>query len=150
MTKGGVAMRIFVLMAALAGMLASPAAAEKLDPRDMLVASSPAKDSIVAEGIETIALTFAEPAEVISVTVRLPDDTEVNAEPETPYLRRKQKQVRYRLPVPLEEAGGYTISYLLTSKSFKSLNGFVEFEIAGDPGSTVPGPPSAPGPQERD
>lgn len=147
MTKDGVAMRSLMLMAACAGMLASPVLARKLAPSDMLVASSPAKDSIVAEGIETIVLTFAEPAEVVSVTVRLADDTEVNAEPETPSLRRKQKQVRYRLPGPLAEAGGYKISYLLTSKSFKSLNGFIDFEITGDSGSTVP---RASAPLERD
>lgn len=85
--------------------MASPAVAEKMDPRDMLVASSPAKGSIVAEGIDTIVLTFAEPAEIVSVTVRLPDDTEVSAEPETPSLRRKQKLFRYRLPGPLERPG---------------------------------------------
>ena len=143
-------LRTPMLLAAFAGMLASPAVAGKLDPRDMLVASNPAKDSIVAKGVDTIVLTFAEPAEVISVTVRLPDETEVSAEPETPSPRGKQRQVRYRLPSPLEEAGGYQISYLLTSKSFKSLNGFIDFEIAGDPGSTVPVTSSASAPQERD
>ncbi len=143
-------MRSSMLMAACTAMMASPAVAEKMDPRDMLVASSPAKGSIVAEGIDTIVLTFAEPAEIVSVTVRLPDDTEVSAEPETLSLRRKQRLVRYRLPGTLKTAGGYKISYLLTSRSFKSLNGFIDFEIAGDPGSTVPGTPIALRPQERE
>lgn len=148
MTKGGAVLRCLMVLPALAGMLASPAVAGKLDPRDMLVATSPAKDGIVTEGIDTIELTFAEPAEVISVTVRLPDDTEISAQPETASRRRRQMQVRYRLPYPLALEGDYSISYLLTSKSFKSLNGFIEFEIAGDAEMTLPGTSSAAATQE--
>ena len=149
MTRGGEVKRTLMLVALLAGMLASPAMARKLDARAMLVASSPAKDGIVTKGIDTIGLTFAEPAEVISVTVRLPDDTEISAQPETASRRRRQMQVRYRLPHPLALEGDYTISYLLTSKSFKSLNGFIEFEIAGDAEPALPGTSSAPAPQGR-
>lgn len=138
-----------MLLPALAAALASPALAARLDPATMLVASNPTKDSIVAEGIDTIVLTFAEPAEVISLTVRLPDDTEVSAQPETPSGRRKQKQFRYRLPGPLAQDGNHTISYLLTSKSFKSLNGFIEFEIAGHAEPTIPDTSTAPAPPER-
>ena len=75
-------MRKILIAAALAGALATPAAAEKLEPRAMLVASTPARDSVVAAGTATIELSFAEPAEVLSVSLRLPDDSEMTAEPE--------------------------------------------------------------------
>ena len=149
MTRGGEVKRALMLVALLAGMLASPAMARKLDAHDMLVASSPAKDGIVTKGIDTIILTFAEPAEVISVTVRLPDDTEINAQPETGSRRLRQLQVRFSLPSPLATGGDYTISYLLTSKSFMSLNGFIEFEIAGDAEPALPGTSSGPAQEGR-
>lgn len=125
-------MRSLVFLPAIAAVLASPAAAEKLDARAMLVASTPAKDSTVEAGLVAITLTFAEPAEVISVTLRLPDDSEVVAAREAPAGRGRQKEVRYRLPAPLEQPGRYTISYLLISRSFKSLNGFIDFQIPGE------------------
>lgn len=125
-------MRGALILPAIAAVLASPAAAGKLDARAMLVASTPAKDSTVDAGLDTITLTFAEPAEVISVTLRLPDDSEMEPVPEAPAGRGRQIDYRYRLPVPLEQPGSYSISYLLTSKSFKSLNGFIDFQIAGE------------------
>ena len=125
-------MRGRLILPALAAVLASPAAAEKLDARAMLVASTPAKDSTVEAGLDTITLTFAEPAEVISVTLRLPDDSEMAPVPEAPARRGRQKDYRYRLLAPLEQPGSYAISYLLISKSFKSLNGFIDFQIAGE------------------
>ena len=132
-------MRSALILPAIAAVLASPAAAGKLDARAMLLASTPAKDSTVEAGLETITLTFAEPAEVISVTLRLPDDSEVDATREEPAGRGRQTGVRYRLPVPLTQPGSYAISYLLTSKSFKSLNGFIDFRIAGE-AATDPAP----------
>lgn len=135
------------LPAVVAAVLVSPAAAEKPDARAMLVASTPAKDSMVKAGLDTITLTFAEPAEVISVTLRLPDDSEVDAVREAPAARGRHRQVSYRLPAPLMQPGGYTMSYLLTSKSFKSLNGFIDFRIAGEAAAD---PASEPENQEND
>ena len=132
-------LRGIVLLPAVAAVLASPAAAEQRDARAMLVASTPAKDSTVNAGLDTITLTFAEPAEVISVTLRLPDDSEVDAAREAPAARGRHTQVRYRIPAPLVQPGSYTMSYLLTSKSFKSLNGFVDFRIKGE-AATDPAP----------
>ena len=125
-------MRSALILPAIAAVLASPAAADKLDARAMLVASTPAKDSTVGVGLDTIALTFAEPADLISVILRLPDDSEIEPAPEAPSGRGRQKDFRYRLPAMLEQPGSYSISYLLTSKSFKSLNGFIDFQIAGE------------------
>ena len=125
-------MRSALILPAIAAVLASLAAAEKLDAQAMLVASTPAKDNTVEAGLKTITLTFAEPAEVISVTLRLPDDSEVYAAREAPAGRGRQKEVRYRLPAPLTQPGSYSVSYALISKSFKSLTGFIDFQIAGD------------------
>lgn len=125
-------MRSALILPVIAAVLASPAAAGKLDARAMLVASTPAKDSTVDAGLDTITLTFAEPADVISVTLRLPDDSAIEPEPQPVAGRGRQKDFRYRLPAPLVQPGSYTISYLLTSKSFKSLNGFIDFRIAGE------------------
>lgn len=141
-------MRSLLLAPALAAVLASPAVAEKLDARAMLVGSAPARDSTVETGVDTITLTFAEPAEVLSVTLRLPDDSEVDAAREAPAGRGRRKVVRYRLPAPLMQAGGYTISYLLTSKSFKSLNGFIDFRIAGEAASDPAPDPATQEPAE--
>ncbi|ESZ86535.1 MAG: hypothetical protein Q27BB25_13810 [Blastomonas sp. CACIA14H2] len=128
------AMRKILIAAALAASLAAPAAAEKLEPRAMLVASSPARDSIVAAGTETIELSLAEPAEVLSVSLRLPDDSEMTAEPEEGTRPGDRKtRFRFRLPQPLQQPGSYSLSYLLVSRSFKSLNGFIDFRIEGEP-----------------
>ena len=131
-------MRALLALAAMAATLASPAVAGKLDARAMLVASIPAKNAVLETAPKVIELTFAEPAQVISVTLRLPDDTEINAEPEQDGKRGKAKQVRYRLPEAFSQSGEYSVSYLLVSKSFKSLNGFVHFRIRGEPASAEP------------
>ena len=139
-------MRALVPLAVIAAALASPAvAAGKLDARAMLVASTPADDAVLEAAPEVIALTFAEPAQVISVTLRLPDDTEVSAEPEDGGKRGKAKQVRYRLPETFSQPGDYSVSYLLVSKSFRSLNGFIHFSI---PGAAASDP--APEPQDQE
>lgn len=117
---------------------ASPAAAGKLDARAILVASTPADDAVLDAVPQVIELAFAEPAQIISVTLRLPDDTEVSAEPEEGDTRSKAKQVRYRLPAAFSQPGEYSLSYLLVSRSFKSLNGFVHFRIAGETAPAVP------------
>ncbi|MFZ5664790.1 MAG: copper resistance protein CopC [Pseudomonadota bacterium] len=128
------AMRDILIAAALAGALATPGAAEKLEPRAMLVASTPARDSVVAAGTDTVELSFAEPAEVLSVSLRLPDDSEMTAEPEAGARPGDRKtRFRFRLPQPLQQPGSYSLSYLLVSRSFKSLNGFIDFRIEGEP-----------------
>lgn len=120
------------IAAALIAMLAAPATAQKIDARAMLVASSPAKDGVVTAGTDTIDLAFAEPAELISVTLRLPDDSEMEAEPADGERGKRKTQFRYRLPAPIAQPGSYSLSYLLVSRSFKSLNGFIDFRIEGE------------------
>ena len=129
-------MRGILTWAVLAGALASAApahAADKRDARAMLVASTPANESVLDAVPQQIEMTFAEPAEVLSVTLRLPDDSEVSAEPGDTSISGKARQFRFRLPEMPSLPGNYSISYLLVSKSFKSLNGFIHFRIPGPP-----------------
>jgi len=125
-------MRRLAIAAALLALPTVPATAQKIEARAMLVASTPAKDSVVAAGTQTIELNFAEPAELISVTLRLPDDSEMEAEPEDGERGKRKTQFRYRLPAPIAQPGSYSLSYLLVSRSFKSLNGFIDFRIEGE------------------
>lgn len=121
--------------------LVSPAAAlaaDKVDARAMLIASTPAKDAVLETVPQQIELTFAEPAQVFSVTLRLPDDREVEAEPDADVTPGKARQFRFRLPELTNQPGSYSLSYLLVSKSFKSLNGFIHFSIAAQPEPDVP------------
>lgn len=144
-------MRKIQIATALAGALATPAAAEKLEPRAMLVASTPARDSVVVAGTDTIELRFAEPAEVLSVSLRLPDDSEMTAEPEEQAMRGDRKtRFRFRLPQPLQQPGSYSLSYLLVSRSFKSLNGFVDFRIGSDLAPPATGETAATEPMESE
>lgn len=121
-----------ILASALA--IAAPAhAADKRDARAMLVASTPTNDSVLDAVPQRIEMSFAEPAQVLSVTLRLPDDSEVSAEPDDDAKPGKAKQFRFRLPEMPSSPGNYSISYLLVSKSFKSLNGFIHFRLPGPP-----------------
>jgi methionine-rich copper-binding protein CopC len=129
-------MRGILTLGLIVAALASPAAlkaADKLDARAMLVASTPAKDSVLDAVPQQIEMRFAEPAQVLSVTLRLPDDSEVSAEPDDDTKPGKARQFRFRLPETPSQPGNYSISYLLVSKSFKSLNGFIHFRIPGPP-----------------
>lgn len=129
-------MRGILTLAILAAALASAApahAADKLDARAMLIASTPANDSVLDAAPQQIEMSFAEPAQVLSVTLRLPDASEVNAEPDDDAKPGKARQFRFHLPETPSPPGNYSISYLLVSKSFKSLNGFIHFRIPGPP-----------------
>lgn len=115
--------------------LSNAAAAAPIAAQQMLVSSSPAAASTQRDAVDTIALNFAEPVRMISVTLNLPDGSEMSVYPsEIDAAATKGKTFNFRLATPVTTAGHYRISYLLTSKSFKSLNGFIDFEVpeAGD------------------
>lgn len=119
-------------LAMFAALGSTPAAAAPINAQDMLVSSSPAAASTQRGGIDTISLNFAESARVFSVTLYLPDDSKISVYPadsDTDTPAAKGKNFSFRLSKPLTAAGQYKISYLLTSKSFKSLNGFIDFEV---------------------
>lgn len=121
---------IFASLGAMA--LSVSAQADPIAAQDMLVSSSPAADSAQRDGISAIALNFAEPAKLISVTLYLPDDSEISVYPSDDDIDAavtKGKTFNFKLATPVSAAGQYKISYLLTPESFKSLNGFIDFEV---------------------
>jgi methionine-rich copper-binding protein CopC len=104
-------------------------------PAKMLVASAPARDSESKAAVDRVSLSFAEQVELLSVTILLPDESErevFQASYEPGAAKKKGKAFDFPLAEPLTVPGRYKISYLLTSKSVKSLNGFIDFEIAGN------------------
>lgn len=109
--------------------IAAPVAPDK-----MLVASMPAEGSMPKASVETISLKFAETVELLNVSLVAPDGSEqqvfvASFEPDAP--KAKGRAFDFSLATPATSPGRYSISYLLTSKSIKSLNGYVYFEIAG-------------------
>jgi methionine-rich copper-binding protein CopC len=123
----------FVLTAIAAlGIVASAHAATP--PAKMLVSSSPAKDSVTTDPVSEIALEFAEPVELLGVTIYGAAEGVIEAfekdyAGETPVKRAKRFAIA--LPAPLAAPGRYKFSYLVTSASIASLNGFFDFTIAG-------------------
>jgi methionine-rich copper-binding protein CopC len=103
-------------------------------PAKMLVTSSPAKDSVTKEPVSEIALEFAEPVELLGVTVYGAPEGVIEAF-EKDYAAatpvKPQTSFAIVLPAPLTAAGSYKFSYLVTGKSVASLNGFVDFTIEG-------------------
>lgn len=117
------------------------AIAEPLSADKMLVASSPAADGFANAPLETISLSFAEPVRLLSVTLSAPEDSQQEIFQQSYAAKapkKKGKSFDFALPVAARQPGRYTLSYLLTSKSFKSLNGFVHFEIAATASGGVP------------
>jgi methionine-rich copper-binding protein CopC len=120
---------IVALCAVPTGVIAKPIA-----PNEMLVSSTPVKDGTRETSVDTISLNFAETVVLLDVTLLSPDGTEqqvfkASYEPGAP--KTKGKTFDFPLATPVTTPGRYSISYLLTSKSIKSLNGYVDFEIEG-------------------
>jgi methionine-rich copper-binding protein CopC len=132
--KWAVLIASFVMAVAMPSIAATPAS-------HMLVGSTPTKDMQSKAGVDRISLSFAETVELLSVTITLPDQSEqevFQASYQKGADRKKGKAFEFPLVTPITTPGRYTISYLLTSKSVKSLNGFIDFEILGDGALDVP------------
>ena len=122
-------MKPVALFAAL--MMATPAlAATPVDK--MLVASSPLSNLETKAAIDRVTLEFAEVAELLSVTIAAPDESEVEVF-QASYTKgakpTKGKVFDFTLATPLTAPGRYKVSYLIKTKSVPSLNGFIDFEI---------------------
>ncbi len=135
-------MRVVQAAFALSAMLFSTATlAAPLTADKMLLSSTPAADAVTDAPVEAVSLTFAEKAELLSVTLAAPDGMEQEVfqqsfEPGSP--KKTGKAFEFALDNAATMPGRYTLSYLLTSGTFKSLNGFVHFEIAGAAAADVP------------
>ncbi len=102
---------------------------------EMLVASTPVQNAQGKAAVVRVSLSFAEQVELLSVTLILPDETErdvYQASYGPGAAKKKGKVFNFPLAEPLTVPGRYKVSYLLTSKSVRSLNGFIDFEILGD------------------
>jgi methionine-rich copper-binding protein CopC len=103
-------------------------------PAKLLVSSDPVRDSAVKEPVTAITMEFAEPVELLGLTVYGAPEGVIEAF-EKDYASdakvEPQKRFSIALPAPLSAPGTYKFSYLVTSKSVASLNGFVDFTIEG-------------------
>lgn len=125
-------MKLVALFAAL--MMATPAIAAT-PAASMLVASSPSRDFETKASIDRVTLEFVEVAELLSVTIIAPDESEVDVF-QASYAKGakpiKGKSFDFPLATPLTAPGRYKVSYLIKTKSVPSLNGFIDFEIMGE------------------
>lgn len=118
---------------ALSLVLASTATlAKKPAANEMLVASTPVKGSAQTETITAVTLAFAEKVELLDVSLTTPDGGEqqiFKASYEEGAPKKEGTSFTFDLIPPATAPGSYSLSYLLKSASFKSLNGFVDFDI---------------------
>lgn len=134
--------KMLLPFAALCALPLGPTAiAAPIAPDKMLVASTPAEGDMPKDRVETISLKFAETVELLNVSLIAPDGGEqqvfaASFEPDAP--KTKGRDFDFLLATPVTALGRYSLSYLLTSKSIKSLNGYVYFEIVGQVAETVP------------
>jgi methionine-rich copper-binding protein CopC len=141
---------IAALMLALPATLSTAAAYAATNAATLLTASTPEKNASGKELVERVALNFAEEVELYNVTLYQPYGNELvlfetDYAPDTP--KKTGRDFSFALPAALTEPGNYKISYLLGTKSIKSLNGFIDFTI--EPKYPAPSFASNPGPDEE-
>lgn len=116
-------------------LLGAAAPAPRVPADRMLVASTPGTEATIAPGLARVTLRFAEPVRLLDVTIRADDDsgeiTVFEADHAQGVAKRKATEFALPLPAPLTARGRYSLSYLLTSRSHRSLNGFVYFTVGG-------------------
>lgn len=127
-----------VTLAAALSLAVLVTAAAATPPAKLLVASSPAEDSVTIEPVTQITLQFAKPVELLSLEIYGAQGGVITAF-EKDYASKapvkRQQRFSVPLPAPLTAPGSYQLSYLVTSKSVPSLNGFIDFRIEdGDAG----------------
>lgn len=106
--------------------------AKKPAANEMLVASTPAKGSVQTATVTAVTLTFAEKVELLDVSLTTPEGGEqavFKASYEKGAPKKTGVSFTFDLIPPATGSGSYSLSYLLKSASFKSLNGFVDFDI---------------------
>ena len=120
-------------IAAFAFALAVPGMAVAAVPAsNLLTASAPANDAAGKDPVSAVELTFAQPVDLLSVTLILPGKSEqellqVGYDRGAP--KQSGKSFCFPLAAPLTQPGAYKISYLLKTRGIPSLNGFVDFTI---------------------
>lgn len=121
-----------VLLAGSVGVSSACPAIAAPSPVNLFAESSPHKGDARTKPLDSITLTFAKPVEIVSVSIILPDESEqsVVAAIYAPGAKNaKGKSFAFSLSPPLSTSGSYKISYLVTARGVRSLNGFIDFEI---------------------
>lgn len=139
-----------MLAVPMALLSSTPVAAETINAATLLTASTPAKDQSGKEPVESISLSFADEAELFSVTVSGPDNQDIvlfDTDYTTNKPTKKGREFSFNLPEPLSKPGYYSISYFLKTQKIPSLNGFIHFTI--EPEFPAPTFASSPGPDEE-
>jgi len=121
-------------MAMLTALIAVPAAAQS--PQSAKVIQSfPAEDEVLIEQpLTAVRLEFDKPVELVLLSIYNPSGEEISVFPpdgDAPQPKAPAKAFELPLPATLTEVGEYYLSYLVTGKSVKSLNGYL-FHIAGE------------------
>ena len=121
-------------MAMLTALIIAPAAAQ--NPQSAKVIQSfPAKDEVLKEQPLTgVRLEFDKPVELVLLSIYDPSGEEISIYPPDGDFSQSTAPAKvFELPLPaaLTEVGEYYISYLVTGKSVKSLNGYIYFKLQG-------------------
>ena len=125
--------RMMIFAVAPMALVFGTIAEAKTPAAKMLVQSSPAQDSVQNEAVASVKLDFAEPVELLGVTIYGAPEGVIEAfekDYSTKKPATKRRTFTIKLPAPLTHAGTYKFSYLVTCKSVPSLNGFIDFTIA--------------------
>lgn len=121
-------------MAMLTALIAVPAAAQS--PQSAKVIQSfPAEDEVLIEQpLTAVRLEFDKPVELVLLSIYNPSGEEISVFPpdgDAPQPKAPAKVFELPLPATLTEVGEYYLSYLVTGKSVKSLNGYIYFTLQG-------------------
>ncbi|WP_152414614.1 copper resistance protein CopC [Blastomonas sp. AAP53] len=121
-------------VAMLTALVAVPAAAQ--NPQSAKVVQSfPAKDDVLKEQpLTAVRLEFDKPVELVLLSIYDPSGEEISVyPPDNDFSQSTAPAKVFELPLPaaLTEVGRYKLSYLVSGKSVKSLNGYIYFELQG-------------------
>lgn len=121
-------------LAMLAALITVPAAAQS--PQSAKVIQSyPAAESVLKEQpLTAVRLEFDKPVELVDLTIYGAPEGEINIYPPdgaAPQSTAPATVFELPLPTALTDVGDYKLSYLVTGKSVKSLNGFINFKLQG-------------------
>jgi methionine-rich copper-binding protein CopC len=117
--------------ALLTALIAVPAAAQSAK----VIQSFPAEEEVLKEQpLTAVRLEFDKPVELVLLSIYNPSNEEISVYPpdgDAPQPKAPTKVFELPLPAALTEVGEYRLSYLVTGKSVKSLNGLIYFKLQG-------------------
>jgi hypothetical protein len=119
------------VVAIVAALIAVPVAAQSVN----VIKSFPAKEEVLIEQpLTSVRLEFDKPVELVLLSIYDSSNEEISVYPpdgDAPQSTSPAKVFEVPLPTALTEVGEYRLSYLVTGKSVKSLNGYIYFKLQG-------------------